>query len=357
MYQSNTLRKEKSQMSRLSDHSRASISTCRNQNLVMAKKSPWKTIICSRNKMLERIEAESVDVVVISSCFERNEKEIVAPRRLELSENSSTLLAEAKQVLKRGGLLFIYGLPQTLPYWGRNLILAAGGETRMEFKYWIALDIDNRKRADFLGQSHMGLLLFAKVPLKGRERFPSFLNTRAVRVAHRFCAACKQHVKDYGGKRHLMNPLGAALSDVWRDLSKASIQHNEVPRQVLDRVFALTAKKGSKHLHVVQTDNALRDDKGRQWEASLSGQDGIAFERLESNNVYSGDCCSFLRRVCEINPDGVFDMAFADPPYNLRKGYNDYEDALAEKSYIDWCNQWLAGMAKSLRPGGSLFVF
>jgi site-specific DNA-methyltransferase (adenine-specific) len=49
-------------------------------------------------------------------------------------------------------------------------------------------------------------------------------------------------------------------------------------------------------------------------------------------------------------------MTFADPPYNLRKGYNDYEDSLADISYIDWCNQWLAGMAKSLSPGGSLFV-
>jgi len=163
-------------------------------------------------------------------------------------------------------------------------------------------------------------------------------------------------VKDYGGKKHLMNPLGAALSDVWRDLSKSPIQHNEVPSQVLDRVFALTAKKGSKHLHVIQTDKALRDVEGTQWEVSLSRQGGIAFERLESNNVYSGDCCSFLNRVYGINPNGVFDMAFADPPYNLRKGYNDYEDALAEKSYIDWCNQWLAGMARSLRPGGSLFV-
>jgi len=226
----------------------------------------------------------------------------------------------------------------------------------MKFKYWIALDVDNRKRDDFLSPTHMGLLLFAKVPTKGSEKFPSFLNTRAVRVAHRLCAACKQNVKDYGGKKHLMNPLGAALSDVWRDLSKNSIQGNRIPYQVLNRVFSLTAKQGSKHLHLVQTDKALGRDKSPQWEAAMQGKNGIAVGKLELNKVYSGECCNFLKRVSYEHPAGIFDMAFADPPYNLSKGYNNYEDSLADKSYIDWCNQWLAGMAKSLKPGGSLFV-
>jgi len=277
-------------------------------------------------------------------------------RGFELSESSRSLLVEATRVLKRGGLLFIYGLPYVLPYWGRELMLAAGGETRMEFKYWIALDIDKRKRADFLVPSHMGMLLFAKVPLKNREKFPSFLNTKVVRVPHRFCAACKQNVKDYGGKKHLMNPVGAALSDVWRDLPKSSIQRSKTPRQILDRVFALSVRNGSKHLHIVQSDKALRDDKSPRGKASLPGENGIAIETLESDKVYSGDCCKLLKRVCEVHPEGVFDMAFADPPYNLRKGYNDYEDSLADKSYLHWCNEWLAGMAKALKPGGSLFV-
>ena len=343
-------------MSKLSDDSRVGISTRRNRNSMMPKHSTWKTIICGRSNALERIEAESTDVVVISTFFKRNEKERVAAHPLELSENSSTLLAEARRVLKRGGLLFIYGLPQTLPYWGRNLMLAVGGETRMEFKYWIALDIDNRKRTDFLAPSHMGLMVFAKAPIKGREKFPILLNTRVVRVPHKFCAACKQNVKDYGGKKHLMNPSGAALSDVWRDLSKIAIRNNRVPNQVLDRVFALTAKKGLQHVHLVQTAKALGSDKNRQCETVLPAKNGIPVAKIEPNKVYSGECCSFLKRVCDAHPDGIFDMTFADPPYNLSKGYNDYEDSLADKSYIDWCNQWLAGMAKSLKPGGSLFI-
>jgi DNA modification methylase len=343
-------------MWKLTDDTNMKIAIQRNRNPKKTKRLPWKTILCGHGNALETVETENTDVVVISTFFESKDKQSAEPQQFELSENARILLAEAKRVLKRGGLLFIYGLPQALPYWGRNLMLAAGGETRMEFKYWIALDIDNRQRADFLVPSHMGLLLFAKVSLKGREGFPSFLNTRAVRVPHRFCAACKQNVKDYGGKKHLMNPLGAALSDVWRDLSNTPIRSNRIPRRILDRVFALTAKKGSKHIHMVQTDRALGSNENLQSEVAFSSCNGIAFEQIESNKVYSGECCSFLRRTCEVYPDGIFDMAFADPPYNLGKGYSDYEDSLADKSYIDWCNQWLAGMAKSLKPGGSLFV-
>ncbi len=339
-----------------SDNTHVKISVQRNQNPKRAKSSPWKTILCGRSNALEKVETESTDAVVISSFFESEDKQSAGHEQFELSENSSTLLAEAKRVLKRGGLLFIYGLPQALPYWGRNLMLSTDGEARMEFKYWIALDIDNRQGNGFLVPSHMGLLLFAKVSLKGRAKFPSFLNTRAVRVPHRFCAACKQNVKDYGGKKHLMNPLGAALSDVWRDLSKIPIRSNRIPSRILDRVLALTATEGSKQIHIVQTNRALGSNEDLQPDVTSSSRNGIAFKRIESNKVYSGECCSFLRRTCEIYPDGIFDMAFADPPYNLSKRYNDYKDSLTDKSYIDWCNQWLAGMAKSLKPGGSLFV-
>jgi site-specific DNA-methyltransferase (adenine-specific) len=52
----------------------------------------------------------------------------------------------------------------------------------------------------------------------------------------------------------------------------------------------------------------------------------------------------------------VFDLCFADPPYNLAKLYSGYDDAQAEHAYIAWCDRWLAGMARALKPGGSLFV-
>ena len=51
-----------------------------------------------------------------------------------------------------------------------------------------------------------------------------------------------------------------------------------------------------------------------------------------------------------------FDLCFADPPYNLAKLYSGYDDAQSEHEYLAWCDRWLAGLARALKPGGSLFV-
>ena len=43
------------------------------------------------------------------------------------------------------------------------------------------------------------------------------------------------------------------------------------------------------------------------------------------NNIIQGDCLELLKTV----PDNSVDMTFADPPFNLKKGYNSYKDKLA----------------------------
>ena len=77
---------------------------------------------------------------------------------------------------------------------------------------------------------------------------------------------------------------------------------------------------------------------------------------LVRDQVHLGDCFSFLEGVAKQHHEGVFDLAFADPPYNLAKNYDAYDDALADQHYLEWCNRWLDGMARTLKPGGSLFV-
>jgi site-specific DNA-methyltransferase (adenine-specific) len=80
---------------------------------------------------------------------------------------------------------------------------------------------------------------------------------------------------------------------------------------------------------------------------------GAPFER---DQVLQADCVAYLKELAEQHPEGVFDLAFADPPYNLAKKYANYDDTLADQEYLTWCNQWLDGMARTLKPGGSLFV-
>ena len=70
--------------------------------------------------------------------------------------------------------------------------------------------------------------------------------------------------------------------------------------------------------------------------------------------LYQGDCLEFLRSV----PDGVADMVFADPPFNLGKKYGKgISDALKEDDYLRWSNTWLSESVRVLAPGGALFVF
>jgi len=70
------------------------------------------------------------------------------------------------------------------------------------------------------------------------------------------------------------------------------------------------------------------------------------------NVVHRGDAVDILKRY----PDNSIDLVFADPPYNLDKPYNVYEDERDDERYIAWCNAWLAEYVRILKPTGSLYV-
>src|ERR1043166_1653518 len=100
--------------------------------------------------------------------------------------------------------------------------------------------------------THRGLLMFLKMDPRRKSPTPFRLNTSDMKVPHKFCAACGKNVKDWGGKKHLMNPKGTALSDVWRDLPRIKLKDSFAPDSVLERIRALTAGEGEQGLHVVQ---------------------------------------------------------------------------------------------------------
>ena len=49
-------------------------------------------------------------------------------------------------------------------------------------------------------------------------------------------------------------------------------------------------------------------------------------------------------------------MTFADPPFNLKKGYKSYRDSLALQEYLQWCEQWIAEMVRVTKPSGAIFL-
>ena len=70
--------------------------------------------------------------------------------------------------------------------------------------------------------------------------------------------------------------------------------------------------------------------------------------------LYEGDCLEIL---ADIETESV-DLAFADPPFNLNKEYSSgIDDNLAASRYLEWCRRWALEMARTVKSGGSLFLY
>ena len=73
---------------------------------------------------------------------------------------------------------------------------------------------------------------------------------------------------------------------------------------------------------------------------------------MNPNHIHHGDCLELFKTI----PDNSVDMAFADPPFNLKKKYTSYKDSLEFKKYITWCEQWISEMVRVTKPTGSIFL-
>ncbi len=70
------------------------------------------------------------------------------------------------------------------------------------------------------------------------------------------------------------------------------------------------------------------------------------------NTITQGDCLELLRQI----PDASVDVTFADPPFNLKKGYNSYKDSLKLQEYLTWCEAWISEVVRITKPTGSIFL-
>ena len=61
-----------------------------------------------------------------------------------------------------------------------------------------------------------------------------------------------------------------------------------------------------------------------------------------------------VRELLARQADGSVDLVVADPPYAIAKAEWDEFESL--DAYVDWCDGWLAEVARVLAPGGSAYV-
>jgi site-specific DNA-methyltransferase (adenine-specific) len=70
------------------------------------------------------------------------------------------------------------------------------------------------------------------------------------------------------------------------------------------------------------------------------------------NTLYNRDCITGLKQL----DDGVVDLAFADPPFNIGYEYDVYQDALEGEKYLAWSRHWTAEVARVLKPEGTFWL-
>lgn len=147
-------------------------------------------------------------------------------------------LDECARLLKPGGALFVYILPQ----WGFHL--ASHLEERgLLFRHWIALSMKGTfPRGRKLYPAHYALLYFTQ----GEPR-----TFNRVRLPIPACRHCGKDVKDYGGHRKYLNPLGLNLTDFWDDTAPARHQKfkarwhiNELKPMIPSRCIQVSTNEG-----------------------------------------------------------------------------------------------------------------
>ncbi len=68
--------------------------------------------------------------------------------------------------------------------------------------------------------------------------------------------------------------------------------------------------------------------------------------------VIQGDALHVMGKI----PDNSIDMTFADPPFNLKKTYNQYTDNREVDEYLAWCEDWIHEMVRVTKSSGSIFI-
>jgi site-specific DNA-methyltransferase (adenine-specific) len=210
----------------------------------------------------------------------------------------------------------------------------------LHFQLWVAVKLREpiAPEPGQLPQHHAALLIFSK--------YRSPLQHTKTRVGYSYCPACERTTKDYGGKKHTYHEYGTLLSDVWRDIAYAP---GESPAEIIARLADLFGLEPHRDLTVVDlTKLPSVEPKRRQRAPKLKRASKLGI----GSDLIRGDCLTELRKL----PAGSVDFAFADPPYNLDKRYDAWDDAIEVDAYLRWCEEWLDELARVLRPGRTCAV-
>ena len=213
----------------------------------------------------------------------------------------------------------------------------------LQYQLWVSVKLARPVRAPGkLSNNHAALLIFTK--------YKGSLKHTKTRIGYTYCPHCDHTTKDYGGKKHTYHSYGTVMSDVWRDITCDAL---EPPLEVIDRLRDLFGLPPYRVLYHV----AVKAGTTSMPILSATGKfpRGVAqaTSRLDDGHMLMrGDCLEVLQTI----PGESLDFCFADPPYNLKKKYDNWDDTLEIKEYFKWCDAWLTELSRVLKPGRTLAV-
>lgn len=219
-------------------------------------------------------------------------------------------LDQCIRILKPGGRIFVYNLPKWCTY-----IAAYLGE-RLTFWDWIAVDmkfslpIQNR-----LYPAHYALISFIK-GVKAR----TYHNQR---IPLQTCRHCGGEIKDYGGYKGKMNPLGVNVSDVWSDIypvrhkNSKNRKYNELSVKLLDRIISMSTDEGDIVLDPFGgsgTTYAVAQMRNRRWIGCELGDCNIIKNRIENpsrdqeqlHKIQEESGCLFTQKTMKLRQKNGF---------------------------------------------------
>lgn len=219
-------------------------------------------------------------------------------------------------------------------------------EKSLEFKLWIAVKLVPHTypiQVGKLPEQHAALLVLT--------RYHGSLRHTKTRIHYSYCPSCGKTTKDYGGKKHTYHAEGTLLSDVWRDIT--CNPYTDI-NSVIDRVQDLFGIEPYRTLTICDLRSCaelaprqVTEQTDLRYTATSTAPIPIHTSRLLNT-----DCLEGLKTI----PNDSIDFCFADPPYNLQKKYNRWNDDMESIAYFSWCDQWLTELARVLKPERTLAV-
>lgn len=208
---------------------------------------------------------------------------------------------------------------------------------RINYHLWIAIKrvpIVNGQSNSTLDHSHIGALVYTK--------YEKSLRHIKTRQHYTYCPHCGKTTKDYGGKKHTYHAQGTLLSDIWRDIEIDPTSNIDV---VLQRFADLFGIDDYNELKAFDLSHILTK---RTQVTVYRPAENVVSRNMRSQLIH-GDVLQELQKL----PSNSIDFAFTDPPYNLKKNYHGYADALEIQEYFNWCDAWITEVARVLKPGGT----